>query len=776
MEDKDLDKTKPIKVLRDLSDKQESSTRESKYKDALLKEEMKELEEEAEEALAEKNIQLAEELLHEEKETKEKIEKLEEEIDDEIKDSSKVVKKSKKEKDDRKSLLVLIKDKWSSLNKKQRILISVLSVILLLLLIVLVILLVFKLTDKPEEKPVTPPKEEEFVPVVVDNYYYKEGSLYFLNDQEVEIGSYECSNKDDSLCYVGLNSNRDNFDVTKLVNSNGEEKEQRLPILHDNYVFVHDNKNEKENEVILYSIKENKEVARYLSVKSYNNGNIIVQDTEKKYGLITLDATKGLVQVLKNNYTYLGFIEGESNYLAKTKDGYFIIDSKGKELSEAFDANFKIKSYNKYFVVTETNKEYSVYNYENELIASGYDFISTYDKYALLVDKNRLYVRDNDKHKYTESGIKLNSSQYIKTYVYDEKDVLTETKRSFEVAVKDGELEVTLWKDGSKDATYERMSLAEANINKKYEYVNYFDGKLYFYKDKEKNELLGFYSCSNENTVDTKSTKYSSCFIASDSLFADNDMIPDGYLLRNSVIPIINNKYAFVYDGNNNISLVDIVNKETKSSYMKVESNTIHNEGKVGSVTGEIDVIVQNKKGKYGVITVGKDNVTVKHSFDYSKLEFLGDAFLGLDSSNNWRVLFEHVETMGFTNKIRGYNSTHRFFKVMENDKYYVYGESATKVVDEAYAYVELYSDFYAALDSDRNLYIYGYNGEKKVNATTKVGNYALYGAANPAFKVKKDGDNYAVSVWNGTQYETTTLSNTVVEDPLPEEPEQSES
>ena len=69
-------------------------------------------------------------------------------------------------------------------------------------------------------------------------------------------------------------------------------------------------------------------------------------------------------------------INGETNLIAKTKDGYFVIDSKGKELSEAFDSNIKIKSYNKYFVVTEANKEYSVYDYEVNLIASGYDFIT----------------------------------------------------------------------------------------------------------------------------------------------------------------------------------------------------------------------------------------------------------------------------------------------------------------------------------------------------------------------------------------------------------------
>lgn len=771
MEEKDLEKTKPIKVLKDLNTREETSTREAKYKDAVLKEEKKIQEEEAEEALAEKNIQLAEDLLHEEKEKKEELKKLEDEIDEEIEEKIQGKKTVKKKKDNNKTpLLVKIKDKWGSLNKKQKGLIIALGTLLFLLLLVLIILLIFKLTGNEEEPPKVEAPVEEVAPVVVDNFYYKEGSLYFLNEAETEIGSYECTTKDDSLCYVALNSNRDDFNVTKLVDVDGSEKEQRLPVYHDNYVFVYDNKNEKDAEIILYSIKDKSEVGRYLQVKAFNSGEIIVQNTDKKYGLINLDATKGLVQVLKNSYDYLGMIEGENNLIAKTKDGYFVIDKKGKELSEAFDSSTKIKSYNSYFVVALASKEYSVYDYENNLVASGYDYIGTYDRYALLVDNNRLYVKDNEKNKYTESGIKLNSSEYVKTYVYD-KDILTDTKRSFEVAVKNDEIEITLWKDGSKDATYERLSIAEANVNKKYSYVNYFDGKLYFYKDEEKEELLGFYSCINENTVDLKSTKYSSCFVAYDTLFSDNDMIPDGYLTRNSVTPIINDKYAFVSDGNNNIVLIDIVNKENKSSYMKVESNTIHNDGKIGKYSGNLDVIVQNKKGSYGVITVGKDSVSVKHSFSYGKLEFLGNYFVGLDNSNNWRVLFENVETMGFANKIRGYNSTKRFFKVMEGSKYYVYNESATKVSDDAYSYVELYSDYYAALDSDRNLYIYGYNGEKLVNATTKVGNYQLYGTTNPAFKVKKDGDSYSVSIWNGTQYETTTLTNTVVEEP--EDPEE---
>ena len=349
MEDKDLEKTKPIKVLTDITSKEEVATRESKYKDALEKEENKIKEEEAEEALAEKNIQLAEEILHEEKEKKKQVKELEDEIDKEIKDTDKVVNKSKDKKD---NVFVLLMNKWNSLNKKQKILIGVLGGVLLLLVIVLIILLIFKLTNKPVETPKVEPPKEEVVPVVVDNFYYKEGSLYFLNAEEVEIGSYKCNTQDDSLCYVGLNSNRDDFDVTKLVDSEGNLKKQRLPIYHDNYVFIYDNKSEKDTEIILYSIKEQKELGRYLSVKAFENGNVIVQDAEKKYGLINLDATKGVVQVLKNNYNYLGMIEGEANLVAKTKDGYFIIDTKGKELSDAIDSSFKIKSYNANLIVT----------------------------------------------------------------------------------------------------------------------------------------------------------------------------------------------------------------------------------------------------------------------------------------------------------------------------------------------------------------------------------------------------------------------------------------
>ena len=126
-----------------------------------------------------------------------------------------------------------------------------------------------------------------------------------------------------------------------------------------------------------------------------------------------------------------------------------------------------------------------------------------------------------------------------------------------------------------------------------------------------------------------KSTKYASCYVASDTLFSDNDMIPEGYLYRNSTIPIINNRYVFISDGNNNIVLFDLEDKVDKSSYSKVETNTLDNQYKITKYSGDMDVIVQNKKKKYAVITVGKDTIEVKYGFDYDKLEFFGEYILG---------------------------------------------------------------------------------------------------------------------------------------------------
>lgn len=278
MSDKDLENTKPIRVLSDLTNsrsdrldtKDKDVSRSEKYEDVLLDDEAKIQEEIAEEALAEKNIALAEEIIHEEEKAKESSEE------------SKSKKENKKELDDENDeiteedgILGKLIVKWKSLTKKKKILFGVGAVVVLLLVIILIIFLILKLTDNVKEDGAEVEQPVDVIPVVVDNFYYKEGTLYFLDDNENEIGSYECKNKDEQLCYVETNEYQDSFDVAKLVDSVGATKSQRMEIYDDNYVFVYDNSSETGTEVILYSIKENKEINKYLDVKAFDDNYVI---------------------------------------------------------------------------------------------------------------------------------------------------------------------------------------------------------------------------------------------------------------------------------------------------------------------------------------------------------------------------------------------------------------------------------------------------------------------------------------------------------------------
>lgn len=765
MSERDLEQTKPIKILSDLtnsrSDRYDAElkevTRSEKYEDVLIEDEAKMQEEKSEGDTASKDVVTDLELLAKEDEAKALA------VDEE-KENKEVKGKKKKEEDEEDDeitendgLLGKLIVKWKGLSKKKKRLIIIGTIVGLIVLIALIIFLVMVLTSDKEDKVNEPEKVEEVVPVVVDNFYYKNGKLYFLKDDESELGSYDCVNKDNKLCYVNTNSNQDNFDVTRLESSDGSAKNQRLPIYEDNYVFVFDNKDESSTEVILYSIKDNKEVARYTEVKAYSDNYVIVKDSNNQYGLLQID--NGVTEVIKPQYTYLGMIDGESNLIAKSKKGYAVIDKKNKVLSSYYDSKLEIKNYNDNYVVTLTGDDYSVYDYKGNVVDTGYEFISVVGKYVVLVDSKKLYIKDNEGTKYTESGVKLSNTNYVKTFVYDENDQLADTKRSFEINVKNNNIEIAVYPSKNGEVAYTQLSIVEALANKKYDYVNYFDKKLYFYSDIEKKELIGTYTCTNENNITKSEDEYTTCFVAVDTIMEDNDMVGSDELIRKSRTPIINSRYVFITDGSNAVNLYNLVDKNTEVTYLKVNTMTANNDNKITHYSGKLETIVQTKSGKYGVIAFENSGVSKVHSFEYNSLEKMGDYYLALDTSGSWRILYYGNESAGFTNKIRGYNSNKNYFKVVEDGKYYVYDKVGNKVVSDGYTYVELYNDYYAAVNSGKEVNLYDYDGKKLNIHTVTVGDYKYYGTANPAFKVKKDGDDYVVSIWDGSKYSDINMT-----------------
>ena len=377
MNDIDREDTKPIKVLSEINDEpmtrvkknsdidnESSVSRSEKYKD--VDEEVLETteEEKAEEALAEKNIEEAEALLAEEK----KEEALEEPA---------------KEENSEKGIKKLI-TKFKALPKGAKIGI-IIGIIILIIGIIVGILLLTKKDNKVEEKQ---PDVIEEAPVIVDNFYYKNGYLYFLDDSENEIGSYECANKDADLCYVAFNNYRDSFDSAATVDQDGKDVPQRMPIFNDNYVFINDNSNEKDEKVVMYSITSGKEIDTYKTVKSYDSGYIVYSSlSNNQYGLLKIEGDS-VSDLIKPIYNYLGMIDGREEILALSSKGYVLINDRGKELSSPLASNLEIKQYSDSLIVAKSGGDYSVYNYKGDLLADSYTFATVVDNYMGLVDSN----------------------------------------------------------------------------------------------------------------------------------------------------------------------------------------------------------------------------------------------------------------------------------------------------------------------------------------------------------------------------------------------------
>ncbi len=740
MEDKELEKTKPIEVINEEiesrserynEDFSDDLSREQKYKDKIEVEERKVEEEAAEEALAEKNIALAESYLAEERQ---------EEVLEEPVPQKKM------------NLIDKIKAKWEDMDKKQRIMLIVILVLLLILILIFTIFIVIRLNkkdtlDKPEKKV------EEKAPEITDNFYYKDGKLYFLDASEKEIGTYECENKDSKLCYVANNKYRDDFDVPKLEDEDKEEIVNRMSIYEDNYVFVVDTSDEKNKDTKLYSIKDNEVKDAYSDVKAYDDNYVIVANTDKKYGLIEIN--EGIKEVIKNNYEYLGLIDGEDNLIAKNKKGYIVIDKKNKELSSIFDSKYEIKSYNNNFVVAKVGNEYLAFNYKNEVIASGYKYITVADDYVVAVnDEKKVYIYDGEKNKYNEGNISLNNDNYVKTYIYNDKGSILEIKRSFEVTVKDTVIEIAVYKEGEDNPTYKNIDIVEGLANKKNKYVNYFENKLYIYKDLDKTQLLTIYTCDNKNYITKESDTFDYCFIAQDEIYEDHDMMEQGYKDRKALVPIINNRFIFIKDGNNTVKLYNFVEDKVMGTYTSVNSYTNNNDYSVSYFDGKIDIVGVNKKGKYGVLTIDGDNVRAKYTFEYNKIEKMEDNFIAQDSNNNWKLLkSDGNESESFKGKIMGYSKDMKYFKIKVGNNYVVYNDNNEQVSVDIHSYVDLYNGYYVGVDKEKKLYIYDYQGEKLSTEGIKLGDFPYVNTNNPAYKVKKVGNDFVVSVYDGSNY-----------------------
>lgn len=614
------------------------------------------------------------------------------EILDAVKTEEKKPKKNKKS----------IKEQWDELTKKQKTIIIVTSVVVLLLIIGLIVYFVFFSKGKEEDKT-----KEETVVIEKDNYRYEDGKLIFLDKSEKELGTYECQNKDSEKCMVAKNDySGDTFERIISVDESDKEIEKTSQIYHDNYVFVKDG-----DDMFIYDIEKEESDLNLKTVKTYGTDNYaVVEDDTNKFGLLEIKST-GYEYLIKPSYDNLGIINTELNYLvAKDEDKTYIVDTNNKKLSSAFSSN--IMSVNKNYIVISSGSSYSLYNYSNKELLSGYDYIGLHSNLVSLVNSKKLYLMDNSLNKLYEEGIKLDSTDYVKKYVYDKDNKLVETKKAYEVVVNNDEVSITI---GEKTQT---INLIEGKVSSNLKFINYFDGKLYFYRDDTKKDLLGTYTCTNKNNLTDKDPSLNKCHI---------------YTEDTNTSGIYNNQYVFIYDNytsaDGKIYLYDLKANKTKGTYSKIEfidSTALSNEVKqvyTNSLLVKATSATGTNKGNLGVIEITSEKATGKVEFKYKSIDLI---------NNNYYLL------------------------VNIDNSYSIYDNKFNKISNE-FDFIKTFENYYVGINNNiLNLYSYTgtNNGVGIISENLRVTNNKFDITFNQNdFVVKIDGKEYKYN-YNGTKIE----------------------
>lgn len=630
-----------------------------------------------------------------------------------------------------------LKDSFESLSTKQKTIIIVASVLVLLLITSVVLYLVLNKDDKTVKKQVV---------VAKDNYRYEDGTLYFVVNNK-DIGTYNCKNKDKNLCYVAYENNDDDFDETKYENQ--DNNKIRSKIYQNRYVLVFDNKNKKDDNLVLYDIKEKKNLGNYLNIKTYQleNDNIVfLKDDKEKYGVVEFNSNK-MNQIIKFDYDYLGVITenkdiNDNKIVAKKDDGYFLINFEGNNLTKTLTG--KIKNYNNKYVKTmDATNKYILYDYEGNKIIDSLNYIDLLDNYYLAVDlENKLKVYGYDNTKYIEEGIPLYNNNYVKTIVKN--GVTEETNYSYTYELNDKKLSINVNHDGNVETT--NLNLIDGLVSKNMKYISYYNGILYFYSDEAKNNLINSYKCNNANDLKDVNSKLETCKLASDIEEEDNETMQTR--IGASIVPILNNRFVFISDGAL-INLVDLVSEKVIGTYQSIDTFSDNTKTEAYTLaTSNQYVIAKNKNNKYGMLKINETSATALYNFEYEKLEKLKNHILA-KKDNKWFLLDYNGNktTTEFDGQIRNY--VNNYVKVLHKNKYYVYDFIGNLIFEDGYKYIELYDNFVGRVDDANHLSVTDYKSNRIINEILKLSSDIYYNAKEGyvnAFSIKRDGNTLTIT------------------------------
>ena len=616
--------------------------------------------------------------------------------------------------------------KWSKLDKKKKIIIiASASVVVLLIIGLLLYFLVFK-KDKNKK-----PKE----PVVViekDNYRYEDGKLILLDKDKNELGTYDCENKSENLCYVANFSNEDDFDTNKRVYEDGTAIKNRTDILLDDYVFIYDSSKKENGDVVLYNIDKEKVLDTYNLVKEVKDNQVIVKKDDK-YGLIEVTEDE-IKENIKNSYDYMGYIEDTDALVVSNNSNYSLVDFEGKELSKSVPG--AIKTFDGNNISVKVGNDCYIYGYDGKIkVDKGYDYVRFTDNYAVVADGKKLYVYDKDGNPMNMDGVKISSNTYNTKLIFNENLRQIGKEEAFNVTVTGKTMKIEYDSDAA------RINLNEGEFNKKLEYISYFEGKLYFYADSEKTELIGNYACNYANSVTEGDEVLGNCFIAKES-----NILKSGEALDNGYLPIYNKRYVFIADTktpntNDNIILYDLKDKKKLATYKSVDAS-YHNASNMINFeeTAGLYVIAKNTSDSYGIINIGNSKINGVIPFKYGDDDkTLNVSFTIVDGYYVFKRSDDtyHIYDAKGNELAKNVNTKYEIVKykdgyimVKNNDKYLIYDTNG-KVVSNEYKNIIMDTKFYITFDNDGVVGVFKYDNKNDLTSGLEE-------------EIKIDGRDYA--------------------------------
>ena len=603
----------------------------------------------------------------------------------------------------------------SKLSRKAKITIIVILSVLLLIGIGIIIYFIIKGNGgEPEiEKP-----QEEVVIVEKDNYRFQNGKLVLKEDNN-DIGEYTCKNNNDVLCYVAYFSNEDTFDVTEKVYETGIKIQNRSDIYKKQFVFIYDNEEKEDGNLILYDIKNNKNLGEYKLVKEINNDKAIVKDLEDNYQVLVFDSDA--TKLLEKEYDYIGYITDSDKLVVASNNNYQLLDLTGKEDSKEVPGEIKNFDNNNLSVLIDKS-EY-VYNYDGEkVIDKAFDYIRFTSDYIIGAINKKLYVYDSEGSPMIIDGIRISSNKYNTRLIYGTDLKQTGREVAFDAFVTGTNMRIEYGED------YQVINLNEGAFSKNLKYVNYIQGKLYFYSDEAKTTVIGTYVCKNENTVNADTTELSNCFIAKESsILKSNDI--------NSYLPIYNKRFVFINDVDSakrgSIVLYDLANDKEIISYLQIDAEYHKDSGIAYVETAGTLIVAKNSSNSYRVINISTNEVSNVISSKYTtdsgetltntEIKKLDQYYLIKRSDGTYHLYdpkgVDKEITKGLTTSNEIVKLYDKYVMVKSGNKYLIYSLDGT-IISLEYKYIIMTDLVYVCINDNDKLEAYKYS-DKNTNLIT---------------------------------------------------------